>query len=275
MQIAQRRNDIYIQEYYIDDNGCILCPDCHTLVRVGNGGVENFKKRHLSSKACTKNAQKNQKTKKATAGFRTLGTWFSSKQNPTLNAPTVAEPAPVQASSSALIDNTQSIRDAHSPLTGHDNTTHELSAVTALDEEAAIIHDSVPPMPSTPGPTLTSPLVQPCQHALRLISKLRDVARNLPVSIPEGVLTDKMACFSQHWPVPDHADEAWEVLDPILNGVLGWGRTADDVAHDIRRGVMGLDGLLAMVEHFVMGYGIRGSLLEGKMDILFKGVQIA
>lgn len=85
-----------------------------------------------------------------------------------------------------------------------------------------------------------------------------------------------MDCFApESWPSPPNARDAWEVLDPVLNNVLGWGRTAADIARDVRRGPMGLDGLMGLVERFVREYGLSGGLLEGKFRVLFEAISIA
>lgn len=84
-----------------------------------------------------------------------------------------------------------------------------------------------------------------------------------------------MARFGREWPVPDERSEAWECLDPFLNVALGWGKPVEDVAREVRRGTMGMDGLVDILEHFVVRYGILGVVLEGKMERLFEAVGIA
>lgn len=84
-----------------------------------------------------------------------------------------------------------------------------------------------------------------------------------------------MAPFGQKWPVPEKKSEAYECLDPLLNRALGYGKSAEQLAKDVKRGMMGLHGLLALVEHFVAVYEVPGELLEGKFSVLFEAVRIA
>lgn len=84
-----------------------------------------------------------------------------------------------------------------------------------------------------------------------------------------------MASFGQDWPVPETRDEAWECLDPILNRVMGYGVSAESLAKDLRRGWLGMDGFLAMLDHFVTSYGVAGELLQGKVTLLFEAISIA
>ena len=42
----------------VDDDGSVLCPDCKTRVRTGNGGVQNFLQRHRGTTQCATNKKK-------------------------------------------------------------------------------------------------------------------------------------------------------------------------------------------------------------------------
>lgn len=65
--------------------------------------------------------------------------------------------------------------------------------------------------------------------------------------------------------LPDSA-EAWEVLDPALNRLFGYGATVESVASIVRRGDSGMLGVHRIIKAFVDDYeGIGGALLEGKM----------
>lgn len=50
------------QEYLVNSEGYVLCPHCETKIAVGNGGIENFKQRHLPSKTCKKAMNAKQRT---------------------------------------------------------------------------------------------------------------------------------------------------------------------------------------------------------------------
>lgn len=167
--------------------------------------------------------------------------------------PARGEAHPTTRPQSAVIDVEPSTKD---PLRTMNNagTMHTLS-LTATSSE--------------------SPSTGTDRYALLLVSKLRHIAHRLPDWIPEGAEGDMMARFRDGWPVPDDPRDAWESFDPFLNAMLGWGRTAEEVARDVRRGAMGMDGLVVGLEHCVVEYKTGGGLLETKMSTLFKAVEIA
>jgi hypothetical protein len=63
-------------------------------------------------------------------------------------------------------------------------------------------------------------------------------------------------------------DDCWEIIDPILNRVLGYGITLETVADDICRGEISVLALSRFFRYFVTEKGIKGGLLEGKIAIL-------
>lgn len=259
-------------------------------MRVGNGGVENFKKRHLSSKACEENAKKNKKKKVQVGGrkgrLQAITSFFSKSQPTAAVTPTVVAPPPVHAPSIS-----KTPVDASTPVALSTSTATPLPSAMARKRNLSSdeVHDhatndldahghEIDPTPSTDTsiePIPPSSTKSPCSYALKLVSALRHIDQNLPDYIPEGVETDAMARFGDEWPVPDEPSEAWDCLDPFMNAVLGWGKTVEDLARDVRRGKMGMAGLLEIVEYFVTAYGIPGVLLEGKMARIFKAVEIA
>lgn len=131
--------------------------------------------------------------------------------------------------------------------------------------QAGPTHFTTPALP----PSQTSP----CPYALRLLDDVKQACLRLPQTVPEGRDDDILAKFTG--PLPKVArDEAWEMLDRKLNGVLGWGTTAEVVATIIRRGEKGVAALHSYIERFVLSYGIEGKLLEGKVGILLKAIDI-
>lgn len=63
-------------------------------------------------------------------------------------------------------------------------------------------------------------------------------------------------------------DSAWEMADPMLNAILGKSVTDVTIADFIRRGVMGVNGLIDWMEALVNRLGVDVQLLEGKMGRL-------
>lgn len=67
---------------------------------------------------------------------------------------------------------------------------------------------------------------------------LRQYIKRLPQSVPEAEGDDVLARFTGKVPLVER-DKAWQVLDPMLNNVMGWGASVEKVAGMIRRGSKG------------------------------------
>ncbi|KAJ7573003.1 hypothetical protein C8J56DRAFT_1133363 [Mycena floridula] len=133
------------------------------------------------------------------------------------------------------------------------------------------------------APTVVSSAVEPVlalssgdPMGLHYLAILQKKVATIPFSVPEGQVeeNDAMASFGVDPKAYDPDEEAWETLDPILNRFLGYGTTAEIVAGKVRRGLCGLDGLVAHLAHFIQDRGITGSLLEGKMKVLMDALDI-
>lgn len=67
---------------------------------------------------------------------------------------------------------------------------------------------------------------------------------------------------------------AGELLDQELNNILRWGMSVERVAELVWWGMKGVDALLRYVQWFVVKYGVLGVLLERKMSVLLKAIEI-
>jgi hypothetical protein len=114
-----------------------------------------------------------------------------------------------------------------------------------------------------------------CQHpdayALALLARLDHAAQELPLHVPEAEANDEIACILSVED-PNDPSEAWEYLDPALNRLLGYGSSVEDIIQRMQRGPLGVAGLSCLICRFVVQYGIAGSLLEGKLNILFSAI---
>ena len=63
-------------------------------------------------------------------------------------------------------------------------------------------------------------------------------------------------------------DDAWEMADRALNGVIGYCKTVEEIAKIIRRGLLGMDGLCRWLKLLVSELQIDEVLLEGKVKRL-------
>lgn len=121
----------------------------------------------------------------------------------------------------------------------------------------------------SPPPFIATPVTGEFSVRRSLLSELECVTASLPWSIPEGLATDALAQFSSN-PVFELEDgqDAWEIADPALNRVIGFGKTVDEIAKIIRRGPLGMDGFCRWLRALVYELKVEESLLEGKVKRL-------
>ncbi|KAI0309878.1 hypothetical protein OF83DRAFT_1179123 [Amylostereum chailletii] len=229
-------DDIDSDSELVVKNGAVTCPDCQEIVQLSNGGINNFKRQHWKSKKCLKNKEKRKKKEKEKKGTYTLGSWFSASSPHPKSVPSmVSSPAPITArTSTARPQPALSLPLAPAPVfaSGHQNHSRSSTPVPSshnLEDNALV-----------------------CQHAVALLQKLNTAIEHLPVPVPEARETDQLAEFVAIPDIDIDPREAWETLDPILNRLLGYGATVEDVAKLVRRGDMGVAGLRRYIEHFVV-----------------------
>lgn len=106
-----------------------------------------------------------------------------------------------------------------------------------------------------------------------MLDDLSRAIAHLPESIPEAGDDDVLARFAIKPPVVAN-DIAWEVLDPMLNNVIGSDLSVEHVVGLIRRGTKGVEALWRYIRWFVVENGVPGVLLQGKMSVLMRAIEI-
>ena len=126
----------------------------------------------------------------------------------------------------------------------------------------------IPAGASTSGLTLTK------SPQLNMLSRLRALIANLPLSVPVGQLDEPLACFAvnpKDLILP--GQDAWEdVIDPTFNQVIGFGKTTIDIAKVIRRGEYGMDGFYNWTASCLEHLNIAPSLLEIRLDRIMQAM---
>jgi hypothetical protein len=126
----------------------------------------------------------------------------------------------------------------------------------------------IPKGASTSGPNLMeSP--QP-----DLLSRLRVLTANLPLSVPIGRPDEPLACFAVNpKDLIQPGEDAWEdIIDPTFNRVIGFGKTTIDIAESIRRGTYGMDGFCNWTGSCLEHLNISPSLLEVRLDCIMQAM---
>jgi hypothetical protein len=108
-----------------------------------------------------------------------------------------------------------------------------------------------------------------------LIDRLRGATQRLPLTVPVGAEDDLLAQFSgAPFVDPSEYEDPWEMVDKVLNGVIGYGMSVAAVSAIIRRGRFGMDGLCDWLETCISEYGINPDLLEGKVERLLDAMSL-
>jgi hypothetical protein len=203
------------------DDGSYECDLCHQKVRIGGGGAKNFVQ-HRGSPACLKAAKQN-KTQANQAGnkTKTLLLFFSKV---THSPRTVVTPTsgPICTTSLLTDDNRSSVARTHTlPQSRLRLPSPTLSHQSSIQGSLSAEREGYR---------------QPDAYALALLAKLDRAVQELPIDVPEAEAHDEIACVLSVGD-PDDPSEAWECLYPVLNRLLGFGSSLEDIAQHVRRGL--------------------------------------
>jgi hypothetical protein len=152
--------------------------------------------------------------------------------------------------------------------TGPSSTSYVVN--TPNDELIAVDLDgSLPPPPIRPLSAGTA-------STTSLLSKLECVSISLPLSTPEGTEIDALGPCLVGTPLLEleAGQDAWKMVDHALNGVIGYGKTVEEIVQIIRRGPRGMDGLCKWLRILVSELQVDEVLLEGKIKCLISAMVV-
>jgi hypothetical protein len=113
-----------------------------------------------------------------------------------------------------------------------------------------------------------------CAFAWTLLQRLREAVDDLELNTDVGYAEegDELAGCNREMAISTYGmvanEEIWEFVNPILDRMLGFGRTPEDIRTVLRRGERGVRGLCDFLEYLVEEKGVVGGLLEGKINVL-------
>ncbi|KAL1674095.1 hypothetical protein EV122DRAFT_221397 [Schizophyllum commune] len=213
-----------------------MCPRCKASVNCGNGGLANLVSQHWESRKC----------KKASAAHEStldIASFFAQRRLKPAAVPSRAK-SPPRIIATAMVDYIHDQSPMQALTTSTNNTLH-------------------PPLPGH-------------QHALCLLDQLEAEIALIPSSVAESAPHDAVYDFATKELTVNSAEEAWEVLDPALNRLFGYGATVETVSALVRRGQYGMLGIHRVVKAIVTKYeSINGVLMEGKIGLMIKGIRHA
>lgn len=222
----------------MDARNFVQCPECRVQFNCGPGGIVNYEKRHRGKKVC---AERKAKLDKAASQKKDGSILTFLRKKPTAVPPLTSAPPMVYSVSNPVMH--------------------------ALDLSSTIL--PLPEARMEPVPTRTS---LPPTH---IISRLRVAIARIPVTVPEATASDALSGFSGDPALLADSslgsDDLWEnVLNSLIKTYLGWGEEGTDL---VRRGHLGLSGLLRFVEYFILERGVSADLFDGKLNHLMRGVE--
>ncbi|KAF8267318.1 hypothetical protein EI94DRAFT_1801802 [Lactarius quietus] len=236
-----------------DEDGFYTCDLCCMKIRVGCGGSKNFLQ-HRSSLVCLRVAKKREKPK--TSQTNTIQSYFTkatysgtSNQN---NSQTKAQTKNAQGQAQGT---SKGARQGIAPKA----TPPHLPTPDPLRQAS-------PSVSAHPGPG-------PDAHALALLANITCAAQELSSLVPEADKDNDIAhvILAEG---PEDPSKAWEHLDRGLNRFLRYSVDVEDIALQVRRGPLGVEGLTRYIHGFVVEYSITGGLLEGKLEQLSKVIEL-
>ncbi|KAJ7219677.1 hypothetical protein B0H12DRAFT_1078592 [Mycena haematopus] len=226
----------------------MYCSGCGTNVRVGFGGKGNLQQ-HIVTGSCAKIQEAKLKKKKPI--FASLSSFFPKRSASAALVPsTVSAPHPVQG---AVIE-TLSDPEGTGP-----NPDHEPPA----SHSESLMDGSSPPL-------------EPCPGAQRLMRQLRAKIGNIPVHTPLADSTHPLAIFATT-PYRDCSPtEDWHVnLHPLLQHAFGTGGLDPSRAAEyINIGEYGLTSFCDFFDHFIIGRGLRGHRIEPYFNFLLNAIEL-
>jgi hypothetical protein len=128
-------------------------------------------------------------------------------------------------------------------------------------------------------PTLNKKVLVPHHHpdVVQLLSQLCGAIEHLSNIAEEGSRDmNELSDFIGH---PTHlvsldvpTDDVWELADPILNRVLGFGRSRSELQALVRQNRVGAMGLCKFIEYLLVEKRVGPGLLEGKTGRLVEAI---
>ena len=108
-------------------------------------------------------------------------------------------------------------------------------------------------------------------HIGGFLDRFQRIVGALSESIPVGNSGDRLAAFRfpEQLDNPNiNSEDLWEErLNGFMKEHLGWG-TENNATDLVRRGEMGMNGILKFTRYFVEKRGVNASLFEGKLEHL-------
>lgn len=108
-----------------------------------------------------------------------------------------------------------------------------------------------------------------------VITRLRNLTDNLPITVPLGVNNEPLSSFATS---PVHSippgKDAWESLvKPMLDRLVGFGKSTTEIGSFIRRGPLGTGGFCDWISVCIEDLGISTDILETRLERIMQAMR--
>jgi hypothetical protein len=108
------------------------------------------------------------------------------------------------------------------------------------------------------------------------MTELKEAEDQMGLMIPLGKEGDKISSFSIERAMGEcmgrDKDVIWELINPDLDQLLGFGRPASKIQSLLCCGNMGMTGFWGYLTHLIKEGGVEGVMLEGKVERLIDAI---
>ena len=118
---------------------------------------------------------------------------------------------------------------------------------------------------------------QGCLLGWEIVDRLRLAAQTIKLDIPIAEEGDEISMYAGRANAEAHCigvddEEVWEIINPALDRLLGFGRPMNEIQSIIRRGPKGIDGFCEYLQYLIAEKGLKGGLIEGKVSVLIDAI---
>lgn len=248
------------------------CDVCDVDIDLRHGGEFNWN-RHIESKAHKRNAR--MPPKKPNKSIMSFFPKFTPKRKEAV-APLTTSGSEATGSSTNIESVVSAPCSPAAETPGSAPTanvsmpdiTLEKHAEPMSEDDEIILVKHIPP--AVPQPSSLVPIIaQP--HPI--LARLQRAAETLPLGVPAGCADDVLAQFKHLPQKPSDGSDPWEVVDPILNNLIGYGASKLQIAQLVRRGKYGMTSFCTWINACVIDLGIDIRLLEEKLERLIDAMK--
>ncbi|KAJ7684072.1 hypothetical protein B0H14DRAFT_3675304 [Mycena olivaceomarginata] len=141
------------------------------------------------------------------------------------------------------------------------------------------------PITSFPVPDISLPTHQPSvlsksgsspSAPVSLLARLKARIKTLPSMVKEATEVDALAVFGRDpasYLAPEVAAiEVYEQLNPLFHRALGWNMSVEETAKILKRGRLGLNGVMRFISYFVHERGVREQDFGAKIQQILDAI---